>query len=219
MRHSELFRVKSTVLWLAAHKDTVPGPGVSHKSLFLEAHTLWFNSCQSAQYKFKNDQRTQASWTVNDANNTRDDNWSLFSTVGTVDSPFFDFWHGCWRMRIYRIQKIHISFLMGFLPSLFFRLAFSWPTCPTMVTIGWVCTHLSIWLPFFTHGQTWNSTLCHLCNLLTSTSSFFLNKETPSGRCVCMGIYPNLSILVYLLCYCEDSPPVRGAPSLQTQNI
>lgn len=97
-----------------------------------------------------------------------------------------------------KIQNVHISFLkFFFLPSLFFRSVFSWPTCPTMATIGWVCTHLSTWLPFFTHGQTWNSTLSHLCNLLTSTSSFFLNKGTPSGRCVCIGIYPNLSTLVF----------------------
>lgn len=87
--------------------------------------------------------------------------------------------------------------MVFFLSSLFFRSVFSWPTCPTMATIGWVCTHLSTWLPFFTHGQTWNSTLSHLCNLLTSTSSFFLNKGTPSGRCVCMGIYSNLSTLVF----------------------
>lgn len=87
--------------------------------------------------------------------------------------------------------------MVFFLPSLFFRSVFLWPTCPTMATIGWACTHLSTWLPFFTHGQTWNSTLSHLCNLLTSTSSFFLNKGTPSGRCVCMGIYPILSTLVF----------------------
>lgn len=69
-RHIELFQVKSTVPWSATPKDTIPGPGVSHKSLLLEAHTLWFNSCQSAQYKFRN-YKTQASCTVNDANSTR----------------------------------------------------------------------------------------------------------------------------------------------------
>lgn len=72
-KHIKLFQVKSTVPWSAAHKDTSLDLVYAINPCCVEANTLWFNSCQSAQYKFRNDQRTQASCTINDANSTRNE--------------------------------------------------------------------------------------------------------------------------------------------------
>lgn len=131
----------------------------------------------------------------------------------------FFFYMGTWEMRFWLYDSfaqhnkyciyflLYIPFPFPLYPptlSLFLhaRSAYSWPTCPTMAMIDWVFTHLSTWPPSFAHGQTWNCTPSHPCSSHTSTSSFFPNKGTHSGRCVRMGICPQVWACVTCLYIC-----------------
>lgn len=135
-------------------------------------------------------------------------------------SVCFVFYMGTWEMRFWLYDSfaqhnkyciyflLYIPFPFPLYPptlSLFLhaRSAYSWPTCPTMAMIDWVFTHLSTWPPSFAHGQTWNCTPSHPCSSHTSTSSFFPNKGTHSGRCVPMGICPQVWACVTCVRLCD----------------
>lgn len=127
---------------------------------------------------------------------------------------------GTWEMRFglyHHFAQYNMYFLLStpfpfpFYPptlSLFLhpRSVYLWPTSPTMAMIDLVFTHSSTWPPSFARGQTWNSTHSHRCSLHTSTFSFFLNKGTHSGRCVCvptcMGLCVSALVCKKKFCAC-----------------